>query len=194
MTTTTTTTTTMTTKTTPTTPPTIFLLLLTTLLLSFSPAFPLPPATIICGVDDDYNRYMGVKFDGRLGAGEVGESLTAKVVTPATVIRLGLERAQMNDAVTFRNHNNGWWTIELQRTGQSVKLPLFYMAVWGFRPDNDMEDGVIPTEVPGTVTDPALFKKLGIAGMKRGDRVVLETDGKMATHLLLASGERKLIP
>jgi hypothetical protein len=84
----------------------------------------------------------------------------------------------MNDAVTFRNHNNGWWTIELQRTGQSVKLPLFYMAVWGFRPDDEMEDGVIPTEVPGTVTDPALFKKLGIAGMKRGDRVVIETDGK----------------
>ena len=173
---------------------TIFLLLLTTLLLSFSPAFPLPPAGIVCNVENDYNRYVGVKFDGRLGAGEVGESLTAKVVTPATAVRVGLEGAQMNDAVTFRNHNNGWWTIELQRTGQSVKLPLFYMAVWGFRPDEEMEDGVIPTEVPGKVIDPALFKKLGIAGMKRGDRVVLETDGKNATHLLLASGERKLIP
>ena len=184
----------MTTKTTTTTTHTIFLLLLATVLFSFAPAFPLPPAFIGCGVQDDYNRYVGVKFDGRLNAGEVGESLTAKVVTPATAIRLGLEGAQMNDAVTFRNHNNGWWTVELQRTGQSVKLPLFYMAVWGFRPDDEMEDGVIPTEVPGKVIDPALFKKLGIAGMKRGDRVVLETDGKMATHVLLASGERRLIP
>jgi hypothetical protein len=189
-----TTTTTMTTKTTTTTPPTIFLLLLTTLLLSSAPAFALPFPFIDCGVENDYNRYVGVKFDGRLNAGVVVESLTAKVVTPATAIRLGLEGAQMNDAVTFRNHNNGWWTIELQRTGQSVKLPLFYMAVWGFRPDNEMEDGVIPTEVPGKVIDPTLFKKLGIAGMKRGDRVVIETDGKNATHLLLASGERKLIP
>jgi len=57
-----------------------------------------------------------------------------------------------------------------------------------------MEDGVIPTEVPGTVTDPVLFKKLGIAGMKKGAQVVIETDGKNATHLLLASGERRLIP
>jgi len=149
---------------------------------------------IACGVQDSLDRYVGVKFDGRLGAGVEAESLTAKVVTPATAIRIGLEGAQMNDAVTFRNHKNGWWTVELQRTGQSVKLPLFYMAVWGFRPDNDMEDGVIPTEVPGKVIDPALFKKLGIAGMKRGDRVVIETDGKNATHLLLASGERRPVP
>jgi len=165
------------------------------LLLASAPAFPLPPAYIDCGVENSYDRYVGVKFDGRLDAGVVVESLTAKVVTPATAVRLGLEGAQMNDAVTFRNHKNGWWTIELQRTGQSVKLPLFYMAVWGFRPDDDMEDGVIPTEMPGTVTDPALFKKLGIAGMKRGDHVVIETDGKNATHLLLsATGQRRLIP
>ena len=165
------------------------------LLLASAPAFSLPPAGVDCGVQDSFDRYIGVRFDGRLGAGEVVESLTAKVVTPATAVRIGLEGAQMNDAVTFRNHKNGWWTVELQRTGQSVKLPLFYMAVWGFRPDDDMEDGVIPTEMPGTVTDPALFKKLGIAGMKRGDHVVIETDGKNATHLLLsATGQRRLIP
>jgi len=174
----------------------IFLTLAALLMATLSAKpFPLPPTGIDCSVEDDYNRYVGVKFDGRLGAGEVAETLTAKVVAPATAIRLGLEGAQMNDAVTFRNHKNGWWTIELQRTGQSVKLPLFYMAVWGFRPDDDMEDGVIPTEMPGTVTDPALFKKLGIAGMKRGDHVVIETDGKNATHLLLsATGQRRLIP
>jgi len=168
---------------------------LAALLLLSAPAFPLPPATIDCSVDNDYNRYVGVKFDGRLGAGEVAETLTAKVVAPATAIRLGLEGAQMNDAVTFRNHKNGWWTIELQRTGQSVKLPLFYMAVWGFRPDEEAVDGVIPTEMPGKVIDPALFKKLGIAGMKKGAHVVIETDGKNATHLrLLATGERRLVP
>jgi len=149
---------------------------------------------IACGVQDSLDRYMGVKFDGRLGASVEVENITAKVVTPATANRLGLEGAQMNDAVSFRNHKNGWWTIELQRTGQSVKLPLFYMAVWGFHPDDDMEDGVIPAEIAGKVTDPALFKKLGIAGMKRGDRVVIETDGKNATNLLLASGERRLVP
>jgi hypothetical protein len=65
----------------------------------------------------------------------------------------------------------------------------------GFRPDNDMEDGVTPAEVPGTVTDPALFKKLCIAGMKKGARVVVETDGKNAIHLLLsANGERRPVP
>ena len=171
------------------------MLALVILLPATAPAFPLPPATIDCSVDNDYNRYVGVKFDGRLGAGEVVESLTAKVVTPAIAIRLGLEGAQMNDAVTFHNHRNGWWTIELQRTGQGVKLPLFYMAVWGFRPDEEAVDGVIPTEMPGKVIDPALFKKLGVAGMKKGAHVVIETDGKMATHLrLLATGERRLVP
>jgi hypothetical protein len=174
---------------------TTFFLSLAALLLASAPAFPLPPAGVICDVEDSYDRYVGVKFDGRLDAGLVAESITAKVVTPATAMRIGLEGAQTGDAVTFRNHKNGWWTIELQRTGQSVKLPLFYMAVWGFRPDDDMEDGVIPAEVPGTVTDPALFKKLGVTNVKRGDRVALETDGKMATHLrLLATDERRLIP
>jgi hypothetical protein len=57
-----------------------------------------------------------------------------------------------------------------------------------------MEDGVIPTGMPGTVTDPALFKKLGIAGMKKGAHLVIETDGKNATHLLLASSERRPVP
>jgi hypothetical protein len=174
---------------------TFTMLALAALLLATLPAKPLPPAGITCNVEDDYNRYVGVKFDGRPDAGVVAESITAKVVTPVTAIRVGLEGAQTGDAVTFRNHKNGWWTVKLQRTGQSVKLPLFYLAVWGFRPDNEKEDGVIPSEVPGTVTDPALFKKLGFAGMKKGDRVVLETDGKMATHLrLLATGERRLIP
>ena len=174
----------------------IFLTLAALLMATLSAKpFPLPPTGIDCSVEDDYNRYVGVKFDGRLGTGEVVESLTAKVVTPATAVRIGLEGAQINDAVTFRNHRNGWWTIELQRTGQSVKLPLFYMAVWGFRPDDEMEDGVIPTEMPGTVTDPALFKKLGVTGMKKGATVVIETDGKMATHLLLlATGEQHEIP
>jgi hypothetical protein len=170
------------------------MLVLAALLMAAAPAQLFAYADILCGVDDSYDRYVGVKFDGRLEAGVVKESLTAKVVTPVTAMRIGLEGAQMNDAVIFRNHKNGWWTIELQRTGQSVKLPLFFMAVWGFRPDNEMEDGIIPSEVPGTVTDPALFKKLGIAGMKKGARVVNETDGKNATHLLLASGERRLIP
>jgi len=168
--------------------------LLLLLLLSFAPAFALPPADVDCIVDDSYDRYVGVVFDGRLDAGVVQESLTARGVTPATAIRIGLEGAQMNDAVTFRNHLNGWWTVELQRTGQSVKLPLFYLSVWGFCPDKETEDGVIPDRMPGKVTDPALFKKLGIAGIKKGDRVVLETDGKMATHVLLANGERKIIP
>jgi hypothetical protein len=169
--------------------------LIAALLLASFPAKPLPPANIDCNVDNSYDRYIGVRFEKPLVAGVEVESLTARVITPATAIRIGLTGAQMNDAVIFRNHKNGWWTVELQRTGQSVKLPLFYLAVWGFRPDNDMEDGVISTEVPGTVTDPALFKKLGIAGMKKGDRVVIETDGKNATHLLLsATGERRLIP
>jgi hypothetical protein len=172
----------------------IFFLLLLALLLPALPALPFPSVGVDCGVQNSYDRYIGVRFDGRLDAGVMVESLTAKVVTPATAVRVGLEGAQMNDAVTFRNHKNGWWTIELQRTGKSVKLPLFYMAVWGFRPDNEMEDGVIPAEMPGTVTDPALFKKLGIAGMKKGASVVIETDGKNATHLLLASGNRRLIP
>jgi len=157
-------------------------------------AKPFPPLGIDCIVENDYNRYVGVKFDGRLGTGEVVESLTAKVVTPATAVRIGLEGAQINDAVTFHNHRNGWWTIELQRTGQGVKLPLFYLAVWGFRPDEEAEDGIIPAEVAGKVTDPALFKKLGVTDMKKGATVVIETDGKNATHLLLASGERRLVP
>jgi hypothetical protein len=170
------------------------MLTMAALLLSSAQAFPLPPLGVECGVQDSFDRYMGVKLDGRLGAGVVAETLTAKVVTPATAMRIGLEGAQTGDAVTFRNHKNGWWTIELQRTGQSVKLPLFYMAVWGFRPDDDTEDGVIPAEMTGTVTDPVLFKKLGVTNVKKGDRVALETDGKMATHLRLASGERRLIP
>jgi hypothetical protein len=166
----------------------LYLLSLAALLLSYAPAFPPPPASIGCSVDNSYDRYVGVKFDGRLDAGVVVETLTAKVVTPATAVQVGLEGAHTGDAVTFRN---GWWTIELVRTGQSVKLPLFYIAVWGFRPDNEMEDGVIPAEVPGTVTDPVLFKILGVTDLKKGARVVIETDGKMATHLrLLATGER----
>ena len=174
---------------------TFIFLTLAALLMATLSAKPFPPLGIDCIVENDYNRYVGVKFDGRLDAGVVVESLTAKVVTPAIAIRLGLEGAQMNDAVTFHNHRNGWWTIELQRTGQGVKLPLFYMAVWGFRPDEEAVDGVIPTEMPGKVIDPALFKKLGVAGMKKGAHVVIETDGKMATHLrLLATGERRLVP
>jgi hypothetical protein len=165
--------------------------LMAALLLASLPAKPFPPASIGCSVDNSYDRYVGVKFDGQLDAGLVEESITAKVVMPVTAVRIGLEGAQTGDAVTFRNHKNGWWTVELQRTGQSLKLPLFYLAVWGFRPDNEMEDGVIPAEVPGTVTDPVLFKKLGVTDLKKGARVVIETDGKMATHLrLLATGER----
>jgi hypothetical protein len=170
------------------------MLALAVLLMAALPAQPLPSVGVICGVEDSYDRYIGVRFEKPLVAGVKAEGITARVITPATAVRIGLEGAQTGDAVTLRNHKNGWWTIELQRTGQSVKLPLFYLAVWGFRPDNDMEDGIIPSEVPGTVTDPALFKKLGIAGMKKGTRVVNETDGKNATHLLLASGERRLIP
>jgi hypothetical protein len=168
--------------------------LIAALLLATLLAKPFPSVGVDCYVDNSYNRYVGVRFEKPLVAGAEVESLTARVITPATAIRIGLTGAQTGDAVTFRNHKNGWWTIELQRTGQSVKLPLFYLAVWGFRPDNDMDDGVIPTEMPGTVTDPALFKKLGVEGMKKGARVVIETDGKNATHLLFASGERRLIP
>jgi hypothetical protein len=170
------------------------MLALTALLLSSSPAFPLPPTGVGCTVDNSYDRYIGVRFEKPLNTVVEEESLTARVIIPATAMRIGLEGAQTGDAVTFRNHKNGWWTIELQRTGQSVKLPLFYMAVWGFRPDDDTEDGVIPAEMTGTVTDPVLFKKLGVTNVKKGDRVALETDGKMATHLRLASGERRLIP
>jgi hypothetical protein len=169
--------------------------LMAALLLASLPVKPFPPAYIDCDVDNSYDRYIGVRFEKPLNAGVEVESITARVVTPATAVQVGLEGAQTGDAVTFRNHKNGWWDGGTERTGQSVKLPLFYMAVWGFRPDNEMEDGIIPAEVPGTVTDPVLFKKLGVTDLKKGARVVIETDGKMATHLLLsATGERRPIP
>ena len=153
------------------------------------------PATILCGVDDDYNRYVGVTFDNPPGAGVVVESMTARVATPAQTARAGLGGARAGDRVVFRNHYNGYWTLALERTGQSVKVPLFYLAVCGFRPGRELADRETPREVAGTVTDPAILKKLGFAAVKAGDRVALELDGRMATHLrLTATGERHPLP
>jgi hypothetical protein len=153
------------------------------------------PTGVTCDVDDDYNRYVGVAFVNPPGKGVVPASLTARVVTPARTTRAGLAGARAGDTVLFRNHYNGWWTLELERTGQSVKLPLFYLAVCGFRPDRELADRETPGEVTGTVTDPALVKKMGFASVKSGDRVALELQGNTATHLrLLATGERRPQP
>jgi hypothetical protein len=153
------------------------------------------PAGISCNVQDDYNRYVGVAFENPPGAGVVVESLTARVVTPAQTARAGLGGAQAGDRVVFRNHYNGYWTLQLERTGQSVKLPLYYLAVYGFRPGRELADRETPREVAGTVTDAALLKKLGFATAKAGDRVVLELDSRTPTHLRLAStGERHPLP
>jgi hypothetical protein len=116
-------------------------------------------------------------------------------VTPAQTARAGLGGAQAGDRVVFRNHYNGYWTLKLERTGQSVKLPLYYLAVYGFRPGRELADRETPREVAGTVTDAALLNKLGFAAVKAGDRVVLEVDGTTPTHLRLAStGERRPLP
>jgi hypothetical protein len=153
------------------------------------------PTGITCSVENDYNRYVGVAFENPPGAGVVVESLTARVVTPAQTARAGLAGAQAGDRVVFRNHYNGYWTLKLERTRQSVKLPLFYLAVYGFRPGRELADSETPREVAGTVTDAALLKDLGFAAVKAGDRVVLELDGRTPTHLRLeATGERHPLP
>jgi hypothetical protein len=153
------------------------------------------PATIGCTVDDDYNRYVGVAFVNPPGQGVVPASLTARVVTPAQTARAGLAGARAGDTVVFRNHYNGYWTVQLERTGQSVKLPLFYEAVCGFRPDRELADREIPGEVTGRVTDPAILRRLGFPAATTGDRVALELAGTKATHLrLVASGERRALP
>jgi hypothetical protein len=153
------------------------------------------PAGVNCNVQNDYERHVGVAFENPPGAGVVVESLTARVVTPAQTARVGLGGAQAGDRVVFRNHYNGYWTLQLERTGQSVKLPLYYLAVYGFRPGRELADRETPREVTGTVTDPALLKELGFAAVKAGDRVVLEVDGTTPTHLrLTATGERRPLP
>jgi hypothetical protein len=153
------------------------------------------PATITCSVENSYDRYVGVTFENPPGAGVVVESMIARVVTPAQTARAGLGGAQAGDRVVFRNHYNGYWTLRLERTGQSVKLPLYYLAVCGFRPGRELADSESPREVTGTVTDPALLKKVGFAAAKAGDRVALELDGRTPTHLrLTATDERHPLP
>ena len=153
------------------------------------------PAGVDCNVQNDYERHVGVTFENPPDAWVPVETMTARVATPAQTARAGLAGAQAGDRVVFRNHYNGYWTLALERTGQSVKVPLFYLAVCGFRPGRELADRETPREVAGTVTDPSILKKLGFAAAKAGDRVALELDGTTATHLrLTATGERHPLP
>ncbi len=141
-----------------------------------------------------YAIALGIEGPDLPGEGEYADDFDAIATHPKLLVAFGLVTVSAGDPVRLHSHENGYWTVTDQRSGQHIKIALAWRVRFGLQPEPELEDGEPPDHIAGRVLEPTQLVALGFTTGATATRFSLDYVDETWVLTLLPSGEKQRVP